>query len=62
MHEHAGFESVGAILKRIRFDRSSLEAHMTAQFDKTLSLQLDAALLAEESCGTHSVGEQELTA
>lgn len=56
-----GFESVGVVLRRLRFDRESLEQHMTAQFDRVLSLQLDAALLTEESCGRHGVGEQELT-
>lgn len=62
IEENSGFESVGDILKRIRFDRASLEAHITEQFDQTLSLQLDAALLAEESGEKQGINKQGLTA
>lgn len=42
------FEPIGDILQRLRFDRASLEARMTAQFDQPLSLRLDALVLLEE--------------
>lgn len=62
MHTHEEFESVGDILKSIRFNRASLEQLMTVEFDLALSRRLDTAVLTEESSSDHKVDEQELTA
>lgn len=40
-HRH-GFESVGAILRRLFQRKDELEACMTCEFDSGLSLDLDA--------------------
>ena len=47
--EDKGFESVGAILRRLLKRKTALEAGITARFDLQRSLQLDEAILHIDS-------------